>query len=217
MDEFVPLRWQQKVMDDTSESLLLVTGTGGGKTRVCNEKVHKYCVENKNAVALVLTKKTNRAYQDYVFETSYRNGGNVSRSISRNTFEYQNGSIVYFGHMPRDIEYEGLYPPTIEQDPHYQDPQGWQALNADIVLMDDAQHCTYYNFIRAQLRLRNNAGKYRQIMVAALPPFGAFYDETNILTVLRKTVNSYYNPFLEENFHLPKSYVDVIRKVKWGE
>ena len=91
-----PLPWQAKPLDDTSPVVLFTGSAGGGKSRLWQEMVHRYCVQYPGALFL-LARKTRESWTRIVeIEIEPIVRLYADHFPSHSVFKYHNGSQIYY-------------------------------------------------------------------------------------------------------------------------
>lgn len=156
---FQPLDWQVAAWRDKSQIVLCTGSAGGGKSRVCAEKLHAFCLKYPGATALILRKERATMSNSTLLFIARQVIGNDKRVIHRKgdfRFEYDNGSILAYGGMKDDSQRERIR--SIGQDG-----------SLDIVWMEEATQFTEQDYNEVLARMRGKAADWTQIILSTNP------------------------------------------------
>lgn len=195
---YTPLSWQIAPWRDQSLSLLLVGGSGGGKSRLAAEKMHGYLLRYPGAVGLMV-RKTLKAANRSCVPTMWKVMGGIKSGIewnkSDNTFRYPNGSVLYTGGMQDEEQREAVR--SIGGDG-----------GVDIVWAEEATSLVEQDYNELLARLRHTAASWRQIILTTNPDAPGHWINQRLIIGREAAV---YNSVATDNPHLPDSYFDTLK------
>lgn len=194
LQPFEPLDWQKAPFMDTSPTMLLTGSAGGGKSRVCAEKIHAFCLRYPGATALILRKvRATMANSTLLFLKRVVIGDDprVTHRPSDFRFEYDNGSILAYGGMKDDEQAEHIR--SIGQDG-----------GLDIVWMEEATQFAESDFNEVTARMRGRAAPWRQIILSTNPDAPGHW--INVRLILGGEASVYYSSAIQNSYN-PDDYV----------
>ena len=197
---FQPLPWQVDPWRDKAKTLLLTGSAGGGKSRLAAEKIHGFCKKYKNSMALMLRKTRNSMTNSTVLfmdTTIIGDDPAVTHYPSKNRFEYDNGSMLYWGGMKDDAQREGLR--SIGQDG-----------SLDIVWIEEANAFTRDDFNEILARMRGKAAPWRQVILSTNPDHPQHWIYTDL--ILNGEAKAYYSGALDNKYN-PPSYIEFLNRL----
>lgn len=156
---FQPLDWQIAAWRDKSPTVLCTGSAGGGKSRLCAEKLHAFCLKYPGATALILRKERATMSNSTLLFVDRQVVGGDKRVTHRKAdfrFEYDNGSILAYGGMKDDSQRERIR--SIGQDG-----------SLDIVWMEEATQFTEQDYNEVIARMRGKASDWTQIILSTNP------------------------------------------------
>lgn len=197
---FKPYPWQAKPFADQSPILLFTGSTGGGKSFLAAQMIHRFCLQYKNATALILRKMRENVMRSSVslYETTIVAGDvRVRHRLSRHRFEYSNGSLCLYGGMKDDAQREGIR--SIGRDGR-----------VDIVWMEEATSFTENDFNELLARMRGVAAPYTQMILSCNPDAPEHWIRQRLILGKEATV---YESKAEDNPSNPASYVLSLNRI----
>lgn len=156
---FQPLEWQVDAWRDKSSVVLCTGSAGGGKSRLCAEKLHAFCLKYPGSTALILRKERATMANSTLLFIARQVIGRDERVKHRKAdfrFEYDNGSILAYGGMKDDSQRERIR--SIGQDG-----------SLDIVWMEEATQFTEQDYNEVLARMRGKATDWTQIILSTNP------------------------------------------------
>jgi phage terminase large subunit len=198
---FKPLSWQIEPWRDKALLLLATGSAGGGKSRLCGEKVHAFMQKYDGATGLMLRKAREYASKSIVPFMEYTVIGDdpgVKKHKVDMFFEYGNGSRLYWGGMKDDGQREAIR------------SMGGDG-SLDIVWIEEANA-----FVRADLdevlaRMRGKAAPWVQVMLSTNPdaPMHWIYQDL----ILGGEASVYYSRAADNPYN-PASYAATLGNLK---
>jgi phage terminase large subunit len=197
---FEPLDWQIPVLQDTTSKVLLLTGSaGGGKSRVCYEKLHAYALEYPGATIVAARKRREDAQKSVVLaldNTVIGKDPRVRHVKKEFSFIYENGSrIVYVG-MKGEAERKAIR--SIGQEGAI-----------DMALMEEATEFEEEDFDEMNYRMRGTKGGWSQLMLATNPDAPLHW--INVRLIIGGEARVIYS-HARDNPHNPEDYQDTLDK-----
>lgn len=186
---FKPLRWQIKPWADTSPVILLSGSRGGGKSRLCGERIHAFCLKYAGAVCQVV-RKTKSSLKKSVLHNLKKNViGSDPRVLHHGNdamFIYDNGSVLYYDGMSDPAALERL-----------------KSRELDMVWMEEAKEFEEEDFNEIRALVRGTAAPWRQVMLSTNPDGPLHWIRQRL--ILGGEANVYYSG-AADNPHLPPEY-----------
>lgn len=193
---YKPLKWQVKPWRDKSLTVLLTGGAGGGKSRLALEKLHGYNLKYSGALTLFLRKTRVSVKRSGVraLEREVIRGDRSIRHLKADmSFEYPQGSSIIYGGMADDEQREGL-----------------RSLNADFVLMEEANRFLEADYNEMLARLRGRAAPWRQIVLCTNPDSPNHW--INQRLIVGKEAEVYYS-YAKDNPNNPPEYLETLERL----
>lgn len=156
---FEPLEWQRAVLDDMNPVLLLTGTAGGGKSRVAYEKLHALCLYYPGVSIGAFRKKRTDIERSVVISLEKRVIGPDPRVNHRKSdfmFEYDNGSVIFYGGMKDDKAREAIRSMGIDG-----------AL--DFALMEEGTQFDEKDFDELMARMRGTKAGWTQVIIPTNP------------------------------------------------
>lgn len=200
LSPFVPLPWHVQPWRDKSPVLLLTGSAGGGKSRLAAEKVHAYLLKYPGATGLMLRKArefANKSIAPFMRHTVIGNDPRVQFLKGDFMFQYENGSVLYWGGMKDDSQREAIR--SIGKD---------GAL--DCVWMEEANAFTLADFEELLTRIRGKAAPWRQVILTTNPDAPNHW--INQRLIVGKQASVYYSG-AKDNPHNPPEYLDTLNQL----
>lgn len=138
--------------------MLLTGSAGGGKSRLCSEKMHAYCLHYPGAVGIALRKAREYASKSVVFALKAAIGDEprVHYKSSEMIFYYANDSKIFIAGLSDEKQRQAV-----------------RSINgngsADIIWAEEANAFEEADHNELLARLRGNAAPWRQIMYSTNP------------------------------------------------
>lgn len=196
---FEPYPWQEKAWKDFSFILLCTGSAGGGKSRLCAEKIHALMLRYPGSTGLVLRKARevmNNSTVPQLCKVMGINEGvsSVEHKPSSHRFEYKNGSVLVYGGMKDAQQRESIR--SIGQDGAI-----------DFVWMEEANAFVEEDFNEILGRMRGDKAGWRQIMLSTNPDSPNHWIYKRL--ILGKEA-SYYFSSAADNPANPKEYLLIL-------
>jgi phage terminase large subunit len=156
---FKPQPWQENAWRDKSLIVLLTGGAGGGKSRFAAEKMHAFLKHYPGSTGLMVRKvgqTVKNSIVSFMEHTVIGRDPLVAHRSSFNRFEYNNGSILYYGGMKDREQREAIR--SIGRDG-----------SVDIAWMEEANAFSWEDFNELLARLRGKASAWRQLLLTTNP------------------------------------------------
>lgn len=156
---YSPYPWQIAPWRSKAPIVLLTGSAGGGKSRLCAEKVHAFMLKYPRAQGLMLRKTRDSMTNSTVLSFER---GIVGRSAycrhkeSKYRFEYSNSSILTYGGMADEEQRERIR-------------SVGQAGGVDIAWLEEATEFSREDFDELLARMRGTAASWRQILLSTNP------------------------------------------------
>ena len=210
---FEPLPWQIAPWRDLAPIMLLTGSAGGGKSRLAAEKLHAFCWKYPRSMAVML-RKTRESMQNstvlFMERTIISKSDGVRHLISKNRFEYANGSILAYGGMKDEEQREQIR--SIGQEGR-----------VDIAWLEEATKFKEDDYQEVLARMRGAAAPWTQVILSTNPgPPNHWINERLILggeaTVhYSRAQDNPYNPveYLEALGRLTGILAQRLRDGKW--
>ena len=197
---YEPDGWQQEFIRDKRPVILLTGSAGGGKSRAAGEKVHAYMKKYPRSTGLMLRKAREYASKSivpFMDRTVIGNDPTVTMKKVDTVFEYDNGSMLYWGGMKDDAQREGLR--SIGQDG-----------SLDIVWIEEANAFTRDDFNEILARMRGKAAPWRQVILSTNPDHPQHWIYTDL--ILNGEAKAYYSGALDNKYN-PPSYIEFLNRL----
>ena len=195
---YTPLPWQLAPLDDKRPVMLLVGGSGGGKSRCAAEKMHAYLLHYAGAVGLIV-RKTREAANESCVPTMWKVMGGEKSGINwhkdTNTFHYPNGSVLYTRGLKDEMQRESMRSIGGEG-------------GTDIIWAEEANKITEQDFNELLARNRHTAAHWQQIILTTNPDAPAHWINKRLIIGREASV---YNSVATDNPYLPQSYLDNLQ------
>lgn len=196
---YKPLQWHVPLWRDKSKIVLATGSAGGGKSRVCAEKLHAYCDKYPRATCLMLRKtreSTNNSIVAFMRQTVMYGIGSdkVNYVPSASRFEYANGSVLIVGGMRDEKQRE-----------HVRSIGGQGGV--DMIWLEEASQFSEADFNELLPRLRGKAASWRQIMLSTNPDAPAHWINKRIINGNEGAV--YYSS-ARDNPYNPSDYLETL-------
>lgn len=180
---------------------MLCTGSaGGGKSRICAEKLHGYLKKYPGATGLALRKAreySSKSIFPFLKQTVIGKDPQVRPLKADLTFEYANGSLLYVGGMKDDSQREAIR--SIGGDG-----------SLDIVWMEEANAFTEEDYNELLARMRGKAADWRQIIISTNPDTPTHWIKQRLIDQGEASV--YYSG-AKDNPHNPSDYLEVLEQL----
>lgn len=190
INTFQPLRWQVKPWSDISPVVLFSGSRGGGKSRLCGERIHAFCLKYPNSICQVVRKTKSSIGKSVLHNLTKKVIGEDPRVIhhaSDGMFLYDNGSVLY---------YDGMTDPAARERLKSREP--------DMVWMEEAKDFDEEDFNEIRALVRGTAAPWRQIMLSTNPDGPLHW--INRRLILGGEAVVYYSG-AKDNPHLPPEYI----------
>lgn len=199
---FEPYPWQEKAWKDFSFILLCTGSAGGGKSRLCAEKIHALMLRYPGSTGLVLRKARevmNNSTVPQLCKVMGINEGvtSVEHKPSSHRFEYKNGSVLVYGGMKDAQQRESIR--SIGQDG-----------SIDFVWMEEANAFVEEDFNEILGRMRGNKAGWRQIMLSTNPDSPNHWIYKRL--ILGKEASFYFSS-AADNPANPEEYLRVLNSL----
>lgn len=197
---YKPLEWQIAPWRDKSPVLLLTGSAGGGKSRVAAEKVHAFMLKYPGATGLMLRKAreyTTKSIVPFMQRRVIAGDSRVTMRKSESVFEYNNGSMLFWGGMKDDSQREAIR--SIGQD---------GAL--DIVWIEEANAFSEMDYEEVTARMRGRAAGWTQILPTTNPGPPTHWIKKRLIDGREASV--YYSG-AQDNSYNPPQYLDNLKRL----
>jgi PBSX family phage terminase large subunit len=179
--------------------MMLMTGSaGGGKSRCAAEKVNAFMLKYPGATGLMLRKAREYAGKSIVpFMEKAVIGGTsgTKKKKSDSLFQYQNGSMLYWGGMKDDSQREGI---------RSIGPDG----SLDIVWIEEATQFTELDLNELLARMRGHVAPWVQIILTTNPDAPSHWINQRLILGGEATV--YYSR-AADNPNNPPRYLETLK------
>jgi phage terminase large subunit len=195
-----PLPWQIDPWLDQHQIMLLTGSAGGGKSRLAAEKINAYCKRYPGATGLMLRKARefcNKSIVPFFNNVVVGDDSTVTFKKSDYCFEYDNGSVLWWGGMKDDAQREAIR--SIGQDG-----------SLDIIWLEEANAFSYNDFQELLGRLRGNAANWRQMILTTNPDAPTHWIKKQLMDGGRSKV--YYSGAID-NIHNPPEYLETLNSL----
>ena len=211
--------WQVDFWKDTSPILLSSGSAGGGKSRLCAEKLHGLLLKYPNATGLSLRKDrqsmTNSTLlqlegimglspiknPDGTYDENFVPVTNIVHKPQKYRFEYDNGSILAYGGMKDDTQRQKIRSVGKEG-------------NVDFCWMEEATAFSEEDFNEILGRMRGTAAPFRQIMLSTNPDAPMHW--INVRLINGKEAVCYFSS-AADNPANPEDYQENLKKISGVE
>jgi phage terminase large subunit len=178
-----------------------VTGSaGGGKSRICAEKVHGFCLKYPGATAMVLRKTRESVTKSAVLfleQTVIGNDKSVKHLRGDGRFQYANGSMIMYGGMKDEDQRESVR------------SIGGSG-GVDFIWMEEANKFEEADYNELLGRLRGNAADWRQIILSTNPDAQTHWIKRRLIDGLEAHV--YYSSAADNPYN-PPSYLATLAQM----
>ena len=154
--DWEPLPWQAKPLADSSSVVLLTGSAGGGKSRLWQEMVHRYCMHPDHKAPFVLVARKTRESMTAGAMLALAEVAEGAAEPAGSMLRYRNGSIVAFVGMKDANQRTRIRSVGRRGD-------------VDMVVMEEGNEFIESDFNELRARLRGKAAPYRQMIVATNP------------------------------------------------
>jgi len=197
---YKPLDWQIEPWRDKSPVMLLTGSAGGGKSRLAAEKLHAFNLHYAGATTLMLRKAREYAAKSVVPFMAHTVMGpdpRVTMKKGDGWFEYQNGSIMYWGGMKDEGQRQAIR--SMGQDG-----------SLDMVWVEEANAFTEIDFQEIIARMRGRAASWTQIMLSTNPDTPTHWIKRSLMDGEQASV--YYSG-AQDNPYNPLQYRDMLGRL----
>jgi phage terminase large subunit len=194
---FAPLPWHHEPWRDKSLTMLLVGGSGSGKSRLAAEKIHAFLLKYPGAVGLAVRKTqsaTNQSCVPTLWSVMGKSKSGIDWNKSDNIFTYPNGSVLYTGGLKDEDQREKLRSIGGEG-------------GVDFIWIEEATALIEEDFNELLARLRHTAAPWRQIVLTTNPDAPGHWINKRLILGREASV---YNSVAMNNPYLPASYFDTL-------
>jgi PBSX family phage terminase large subunit len=192
-----PLPWQIDPWLDQHQIMLLTGSAGGGKSRLAAEKINAFCKRYSGTTGLMLRKARefcNKSIVPFFNNVVVGDDSTVQFKKSDYCFEYDNGSVLWWGGMKDDAQREAIR--SIGQDG-----------SLDIIWLEEANAFSYNDFQELLGRLRGKAANWRQMILTTNPDTPTHWIKKQLMDGGRAKV--YYSGAID-NQHNPPEYLETL-------
>lgn len=194
-----PLDWHIPVFRDKHKIILATGSAGGGKSRICAEKINAFCMKYPRSTCLMLRKtreSTTNSIVAFMRQTVLYGVGEdkVSFLPSASRFEYANGSVLIYGGMKDESQRE-----------HVRSIGGQGGV--DMIWLEEASQFSEADFNELLPRLRGKAASWRQFVLSTNPDAPAHWINTRLIN--GREAHVYYSS-AKDNPHNPPDYLSTL-------
>lgn len=192
---YQPLPWQVAPWRDQGAVVLLTGSAGGGKSRLCGEKLNGFCLRYPGATVVALRKtRESMTNSTALFLERTVIGKSAHHYSSKHRFEYPNGSILAYGGMADEEQREQIR--SIGQDG-----------SVDIIWYEEATAFTEDDFNEGLARLRGRAAGWTQVLLSTNPGSPTHWIYKRLIQ--GGGAHVYYSG-AADNRHNPASYLETL-------
>jgi hypothetical protein len=208
INKFTPQGWQLDAWSSMKPVLLMSGAAGSGKSRLAHEKLHALLMRYPESSGLLLRKtRSSLTNSSIVMMNNMIIGSDnrVSYRVSKNRWEYDNGSILIYSGMSSEEDSEKIRSAGLKG-------------GIDFALLEEATQFNLKDYQEIRSRMRGDAGPFRQVMLCTNPDGPAHWIYTDLIMPYNNGQNldlvDYYSPKPEDNPYLPDDYIETLKGLK---